>query len=100
MVIFQIVGTLNMTILIAMVLLIIVTQLKPVIMHQHHSILYWSYHNGKKNIIFNSINYFALRNLTKSYDSTRINTLAIYGLIISLIILPVIVYVPGIQSVF
>ncbi|CAD8084059.1 unnamed protein product [Paramecium primaurelia] len=51
-------------------------------------------------VLSQCINYFALRTLIKSYNSTRINTLAIYGLTISLIILPIIVYVPGIQWVF
>ncbi|CAD8152222.1 unnamed protein product [Paramecium octaurelia] len=51
-------------------------------------------------VLSQCINYFALRTLIKPYNSTRVNTLAIYGLTISLILLPIIVYVPGIQRVF
>ena len=95
---YLIVGIQNMSILnvLVRITLNIVIQQKQAIMHLHHSTLSWSYHNGKYLVYQNSINYFALRTLIKSYHSTRINTLAIYGLTISLISLPIIIYVPGI----
>lgn len=52
------------------------------------------------SFLFTSINYLALRTTWLPYYYTKVNNLALVGIGVSLLILPIITFVPGIRYIF